>query len=84
MSESWRSLSWLRVSGVGAGPVTLRPLMLVVGVSEMSVVECLTGQMHRCSGVMCTSSVGMGVCMACGWSAMHEGVWCVVCGLVVM
>ena len=52
----------------------LRPLMLVVGASMVLAPVCFVGQMHSLIGVVCTSSVEMGVWMACGWSAMHDGV----------
>ena len=39
----------------------LSPLMLVIGASIVVTPVCLVGQMHSMIGVVCTSSVEMGV-----------------------
>ena len=54
------------MSGSGGGPVILRPLMLVIGASMVLMPVCFVGQMHNIIGVVCTSSVRMGVWIACG------------------
>ena len=47
ISDCWNALSCSCVRGVGAGPVTCSPLMLVVGDSVSLEIVCLMGQMQR-------------------------------------
>ena len=66
MMDVCRQCNCSGVSGSGGGPVILRPQILVVGASIVLMPVCFVGQIHTLIGVVCTSSMEMGVWMACG------------------
>ena len=66
MMDVCRQCNCSGVSGSGGGPVILRPLILVVSDSIVLMPVCFVGQIQTLIGVVRTSSMEMGVWMACG------------------
>ena len=66
MMDVCRQCNCSGVSGSGGGPVILRPLILVVSDSIVLMPVCFVGQTQTWIGVVRTSSMEMGVWMACG------------------